>query len=46
MDMIDYGIGFNARLQVCLMSDSSWSKSVVIFGTGMSSSVHFDSKRK
>ena len=40
-----YGIGFNARSQL-LWSESSWGKNVVILGTGMSSLVHVDNKKR
>ena len=41
----DFSIGFDVPLQF-LWSDSSWGKSVVIFGVDNSSSVHVDNKKK
>ena len=40
-----YGNEFDARSQF-LMPDGSWGKSVAILGTGMSSYVHGDNKKK
>ena len=40
-----YGTGFDSRSEFSLR-DGSVGKSVVIFGVGMSSSVHIDNKKK
>ena len=42
---IDYGIGFHSRLEFSVL-DGSVGKNVIVFGVGMSSSVHIDSKKK
>ena len=41
-----YGIGFDARSQFSSQSEASWGKNVIIFGAGMTSSVHTDNKIK
>ena len=40
-----YGQGFHSRSEF-LFTDGSYGKNVIIFGADMSSSVHFDNKRK
>ena len=40
-----YGLGFDSRSEFSL-PDGSMSKSVIIFGVDMSSSVHIDNKKK
>ena len=40
-----YGLGFDSRSEF-LLPDGSMSKSVIIFGVDMSSSVHIDNKKK
>ena len=40
-----YGIGFDSRSEF-LFTDGSYGKNVIVFGAGMSSSVHVDNKGK
>ena len=40
-----YGIGFDSRSEF-LLPDGTMGKNVIIFGAGMSSSVHIDNKEK
>ena len=40
-----YGIEFDIHSHI-LLPDGSWDKIIVTFGADMSSSVHFDNKKK